>query len=138
MKRVILNLGFIISTLIILSCNNSDKKTSGSIDSTSKSLNNLNQNSNWYDELIIKYINQSDNEFIKLSKKNSIKIQWLLDNIEETDTAKYLIFHLGHDVSDKGGKNKRFVTDAWIYIDSLKRKIYEYDMPNDTLIEWKK
>jgi len=61
-----------------------------------------------------------------------------LDDVNVTDTAKYFIFHLGHDVADKGGKNKRFVTDAWIYIDSLKRKIYEYDLPNDTLIEWKK
>ncbi len=137
MKKV-LYFGLISFSLIAISCNNSNKYTTDSKDSIAINLNNSNQNSNWYDELIIKYINQSDNEFIKLSRKDSLKTQWLLDNIEVTDTAKYFIFHLGHDVSDKGGKNRRFVTDAWIYIDSLKRKIYEYDLPNDTLIEWKK
>jgi hypothetical protein len=30
------------------------------------------------------------------------------------------------------------VTDGWVYIDSLTRKIYEYDLPNDSLIKWEK
>ena len=24
------------------------------------------------------------------------------------------------------------------YLDSVKRKLYEYDLPNDTIVEWKK
>ena len=62
--------------------------------------------------------------------------EWIFDRTEKTDTANYLIYQIGHDVSDKGNTNPRFVTDQWIYIDSLKNKLYEYDLPNDSLIEW--
>lgn len=93
----------------------------------------------WYDELMLNYINKSDNELIDLARKDTaIRIEWLLDRVENTNTAKYLIFHVGHDVSDKGNTNIRFITDSWVYIDSLTRKIYEYDLPNDKLIEWNK
>jgi len=43
---------------------------------------------------------------------------------------------MGHDFTDSDGK--RFITDSWVYIDSVKRKIYEYDVAKDTLVEWNK
>lgn len=93
---------------------------------------------NFYDTLVLNYIQNTNNELIKLAVKDKLKEEWLLDRIENTDTAKYFIFQIGHDVVDEGNTNPRFVTDGWIYIDSLTRKIYEYDLPNDSLIEWKK
>lgn len=96
------------------------------------------KSTNFYDTLILEYINTTNNELIKMAVKDNLSEEWLLDRIENTDTAKYYIFQIGHDVSDSGNTNPRFVTDGWIYIDSLTRKIYEYDLPNDSLIEWKK
>jgi hypothetical protein len=92
----------------------------------------------WYDSLVLNYINNTDDELIKMARKDNIPEDWLLDIIKNTDTAKYYIFHLGHDVEDSGGSNKHFVTDGWVYIDSLTRKMYELNVQTDHLIEWKK
>lgn len=91
---------------------------------------------NWYDSLVLYYIKHTDNELIRLASKDTIPEEWLLDRIENTDTARYLVFQIGHGVVDEGDLNKRFITDGWIYIDSLKRKIFEYNLPNEKLIEW--
>jgi hypothetical protein len=48
-----------------------------------------------------------------------------------------MIFHLGHEVSDEGNTNVRFVTNGWLYIDSLARKLYVYDFATDTIILWR-
>lgn len=136
MQKIIL-----IPTLVFLAlgCGQTDKQLKNNVDSvaTKSSIDSSSKRSNWYDELMVNYVNKSDSGLIGLSRKDpAIKIQWLFDRVEETDTAKYLIFHIGHDVADKGNTNKRFVTDGWVYIDSLTRKFYQYDLPNDTLIEW--
>lgn len=100
--------------------------------------NSSNNNTNWYDKLILKYINQTDNQLVRLAIKEKYTEDWILDRRENTESASYLIFHIGHDLTDQGNTNPRFTTDAWLYIDSLTSKIYEYDLPNDSLIEWKK
>jgi len=126
--------------LLTLSCGQTAQKPTNNVDpiATNSSNNLPGKNINWYDELMVNYINKSDNELIKLSRKDTeIRIEWLLDRVENTDTAKYLIFHIGHAVADEGNTNMRFVTDGWVYIDSLTRRFYEYDLPNDSLIEWK-
>jgi hypothetical protein len=92
---------------------------------------------NWYDELIVGYIKNSDNKLIKMSLKNKERIEWLLDRTEKTDSTKYFIFNIGQDVSEEDGTEPRFTSDGWIYIDSISKKIYEYDLPNDNLILWK-
>jgi hypothetical protein len=50
---------------------------------------------------------------------------------------KTIFSFIRHDITDERNTNKRFVADGWVYIDSLTRKIYEYDLTNDSLIEWK-
>jgi hypothetical protein len=92
----------------------------------------------WYSRLVSKYIEQTNNEFIRSALKDSIEETWFLDRVEKKGSAEYFIFHIGHDAADDGGSNPRFVSDAWLYIDSFTKKIYEYDLPNDCLIEWKK
>jgi hypothetical protein len=138
MQKIILILTLVIVTF---GCGRTDKKISNSQDtfSTNSGDNHSDKKLNWYDALIINYIKKSDNPLIKYSRQDTaIKIEWLLDRVENADTAKYLIFHIGHDVVDEGDINMRFVTDGWVYIDSLTKKFYEYDLPNDSLIEWKK
>lgn len=57
------------------------------------------------------------------------------DEIKNTDTEKYYVFNIGHNVEDSGGYNKRFVTDGWVYIDSLTKK-YELNVQSDSLMHW--
>jgi hypothetical protein len=138
MQKTIIILTFVIVTF---GCGQLDKKTSNIQDTSSINSGDIHPDNklNWHDSLIINYIKKSDNPLIKYSHHDTaIKIEWFLDRIENADTAKYLIFHIGHDVVDKNDVNMRFVTDGWVYIDSLTKKFYEYDLPNDRLIEWKK
>ena len=92
---------------------------------------------NWYDGLIADYIRKSDNKLIKASLKNKEQIGWLLDRTEKTDSTNYYVFNIGQDVSEEDGTEPRFTSDGWIYIDSISKKIFEYDLPNDSLIVWK-
>lgn len=92
----------------------------------------------WMLTLLKNYITHSDKELIRLALKSKAREEWLFDQIIDTDTAKYYVFHIGHDVSEKDGSELRFITDQWIYIDSLTRKLYEYDLPNERLTEWRK
>ena len=92
---------------------------------------------NWYDGLIADYIRKSDNKLIKASLKNKEQIGWLLDRTEKTDSTNYYVFNIGQDVSEDDGTEPRFTSDGWIYIDSISKKIFQYDLPNDSLIVWK-
>ncbi len=135
MQKVILVLSF---SFILISCGQHDK----SYDNTQKAdslvlktiQNNSKANEISFESLLKKYISQSKNELIAHSRKNEM---WLFDRTENADTAIYLVYQIGHDETDKGNTNPRFVTDQWIYIDSLNSKLYEYDLLNDSLIEWK-
>ena len=102
-----------------------------------KPTNSNNPPTTWKDSLIIKYFSTTKNELIRLAPKDRTEEEWLFDRVEKTDSAVYFIFHIGHDVEDKNHTNKRFATDGWLYIDSLSRKLYEYDLPNEKLLEWK-
>jgi hypothetical protein len=93
---------------------------------------------NWTALLLKNYINHSNNKLIRLALKDKISEEWLFDQIIKTDTAKYFVFQIGHDVLDSGETNKRFITDGWVYIDSLTKNLYEYDLTNDRLIKWNK
>ncbi len=90
----------------------------------------------WSDSLIMAYIAFSENEIIRLERKSHTVEQWILDSTLQTDTAVYQIFQIGHDVADEGSENQRFVTSQWVYLDTLKKQLYEYDLPNERLIKW--
>ena len=90
------------------------------------------EKNNWLDSLTIKYINESNDSLIVLVRKDTIPFQWMLDRTEIRDLSKYFVIQIGHTFEHK------FLADKWIYIDSLSKKFYEYDLPNDKLIEWTK
>jgi hypothetical protein len=100
--------------------------------------NHLDTSKNWSDSLIKDYIHRANNKLIRLALKDQISEDWLFDQIIKTDTANYFVFQIGHDVADAGDTNKRFITDDWVYIDSLTKIIYEYDLQNDRLTKWNK
>jgi hypothetical protein len=124
-------------TVILFSCGQTNSsKTDLKIDSviTTSIQKKPVKKDNVLEPLIIKYISKSKNELVVLSRDHE---EWIFDRREKTDTANYLIYQIGHDITDEGNTNPRFVTDQWIYIDSLRSKLYEYDLANDSLIEWK-
>ena len=88
MQKLLLFLTF---GLITFACGHTDRKQIDKIDSSATKSKHSppNKKVNWYDELIVNYIKKADNELIKLSRKDTgVKIEWLLDRIENTDTAK--------------------------------------------------
>lgn len=89
----------------------------------------------WANSLVMAYVKTCDDPLIQYAVKDS-SISWLVDRIEETDTATFMIFHLGHHMEDEDHSNPRFATDGWLYIDTLSKKVYQYDLPNDSLIRW--
>ena len=140
-------------TLLIIGCeqtNKSNSNTQGSLllkksnategsvgKRTFEKVNDPEDGKEWTDLLIENYINHTTNELIRLALKNKISEQWIFDQTISSDTAMYLTFQIGHHVTDNGA-NPRFVTDQWIYIDSITKKMYEYDLANDSLICWTK
>lgn len=94
-----------------------------------------NNNWNWADSLIANYILHSDNELVKLSRGDtSIHEEWLFDSIRTIDSVKYLVYNVGHDHHDD--EILVYVSDSWVFIDSLNRKLYE-GQPDESLKEWK-
>jgi len=121
---------------LICSCNksNPDHKVSNPLHPLHKmtAANGVNS----YDQLIRQYIQQSDNKLLQLAHKDHDKIEWIMDRTEDTDSAKYFVYNIGHDVAEDDSSNVRFVPYVWIYVDSLSKKVYEYDLSDDQLIEW--
>ncbi len=93
----------------------------------------------WVDTLMIEYIRNTKNELVRNAfDKQKVYEEWLFDDTRKTDTATYWIFNVGHDVTDAGNTNLRFTADSWVYVDSLTKRIFEYDAGNETLTKWKK
>lgn len=84
----------------------------------------------WLDDSVSQYIKRSQMELIALDKKNNKQISWMIDKQERNERVYYAI-KIGRDFED------RFVSDGWIFIDSASRQIYEYDLAEDSLIEFK-
>jgi len=92
----------------------------------------------WADTIIASYVKQTNNGLVRKAIKEKLKEEWMYDQLQKTDTATYWVFNIGHDIADDGGTNARFISDSWVYLDSLKRKLYEYDSVNEKIVEWKK
>jgi hypothetical protein len=85
----------------------------------------------WTDTLIRDYIHQKKLDTLRMEGKDTLQTTWLFDQIAHTDTATYLVFEVGHSFEH------HYIPDKWLYIDSLTRNLYEYDLPADSLIKWK-
>ena len=144
MKTSILS-GFFLTSIFFLNCNNS-KKERFTKDNIAQDTPNINVIQNpkkaslvskipikltWADSIIINYINHSNNELIKSTRKSNLTEQWMLDT-QNRNGRTFIIAEIGRD------NEYRFVPDAWIYIDSLTRNVFEYDVANDTILKWKR
>jgi hypothetical protein len=130
---------FAVATLILLSCNEPQTQTAQPPNREVPNVGNAAAGQlDWCDDLIRDYIARSKDELLALERQDtSVHFEWYVDRIENEHGKKYMIFHLGHEVSDEGNTNVRFVTNGWLYIDSLSRKLYVYDFALDTIVLWK-
>ncbi|SEP32854.1 hypothetical protein [Mucilaginibacter sp. OK283] len=86
------------------------------------------------DSLVSRYIHYSSNALVALSPTDrSVHEEALFDQEIKTDSASYLVYNIGHDLEDKDAA--RLVSDNWIYVDTLKRKVFDYT-PDEKLVEW--
>jgi hypothetical protein len=136
-----MKLGFIIFvSLLMTACNNAaDTEKEVKADSLPKAASDTEyiapvkdtshaSTGNWRDSLIVEYVNTTKSPLVKVSREGGEKFEWMFDSVEEKDGVPYYRYQLGHSFEHK------FVTDAWIYIDTVKRKLYEYDLVEDKLI----
>jgi hypothetical protein len=135
------NLAFAVFAVAISfeSCSESNNQSVQSVNAVVISEgNSSNKQLDWCNDLIKDYIARSTDGLMALERKDtSVHFEWYLDRIENEYGKKFMIYHLGHEVSDEGNTNVRFVTNGWLYIDSLERKLYVYDFAQDTIVLWK-
>ena len=93
---------------------------------------------NWQDDLISYYVKNSKNELIVSALESKDNLDWQFDQTIKNDSTQFYIYKIGVHVTEEDGSNPRFSSCGWVYLDSVKRKLYEYDLPNDTIIAWKK
>ncbi|OOQ62241.1 hypothetical protein [Mucilaginibacter pedocola] len=91
--------------------------------------------SRWFDSMVVVYNANTNNPLVRtaIADKN-LKEEWLFDQELHADTANYYVYQVGHDVADTDGR--RFVTDSWIYADTLKRMLFELQA-DEKLTDWR-
>ncbi|HTB52282.1 MAG TPA: hypothetical protein VK718_05855 [Ferruginibacter sp.] len=141
---------FIFSVLIlsIIGCGNNNKTASATTailktDTTKTATvsDTMPDMPAWCDTLVLQYIDYlkrtHDPMILDESSDSLLPIKWIFEGSNKTDTANYLMIHLGYDVTDSaadGTSDDRFSTAGWLYIDSLTKKMYAYDVARDTAI----
>src|SRR5689334_16100084 len=90
----------------------------------------------WSDSLLKLYINFADNSSIKQARKANYYEDWIYDNTLNTDSAEYDIYRIGHDVPKQDYSDTIFVVDQWVYIDTKRQQLYEYDAAGKKLTRW--
>jgi hypothetical protein len=88
----------------------------------------------WIDTVLQGYVLRTDNELVRQARKQQLHEERIFDRAENRDSKEFLVYQVGHDVTDAGGANPRFVTDVWLYADTVGKKLFEYDLPNDSLM----
>jgi hypothetical protein len=90
----------------------------------------------WSESLLKMYMAFADNELIKQARKDNYYEEWIYDNTLKTDSAIYDAYRIGHDVPRKDYSDTDFVVDQWVYIDTMSKQLFEYDVPGRKLTRW--
>ncbi len=118
-----------ITTLIFLySCSSrTDSQTATSSDTPQvKTVDTVAEVALWADDFVIKYL---DGNKDRLTEVDGHPVTYIKEPME-CENRSYAAVRIGHSFEH------RYVTEQWIYIDSLTKDIYEYDVANDSLILW--
>lgn len=103
------------------------------INITDSSFFEINDQFPWMGDTIRSYIQLSTNEMVKFYLKDS-SIVFMYDGLKNTDIGSYVKVQLGADINN--GEGMIFSTAQWIYVDTLSREIYEYDVAADSSHLW--
>ncbi|AKP70927.1 hypothetical protein CG09_0691 [Riemerella anatipestifer] len=76
------------------------------------------------------YIANTKNELIKLAIQNREQLEYSIESRTENN-RDYQVLGIGYTFEHK------FNVIQWLYIDIETQKIYEYDVANDKLVEFK-
>src|ERR1043165_4017103 len=83
----------------------------------------------WYDSLVLDYIEHNENTALRQAQSDSLQIEWKFDGMIQTDSIEFMAFRVGHTTD-------RFITDDWVYIDSINRLVYGHDAGTDSISPW--
>lgn len=120
-------------TIFIFSCSTNDKsRVDLSQDNNQIQTEQLNDTVSemaiWADDFIMDYLEQNSE---RLTNVDGYPVTYMKELVTREGRV-YAMVKIGHSFEH------RYVTDQWIFIDSLTKEIYEYDLPNDSLILWSK
>jgi hypothetical protein len=115
-------LTLLLIALLFISCSDSKNQNLHHQLQDSKSEEAL-----WADAYIQRYLEHNKD---RLTKVDGYPVTYL-KGMTERNQRKFAEISIGHNFEN------RYITDQTIYIDSLTREIYEYDVVNDSLIIWK-
>lgn len=90
----------------------------------------------WTDSAVLRYIERSDAPLIANSRHRGAKLSWITDRMQATDSGEFIVIQIGHDEAEPDGSNLRFATEGWLYLDTSRKRIYEYDLQDEALSRW--
>lgn len=80
----------------------------------------------WADHLIFWYLEENKDRLTEVDGHPVTFFQ----NRDIRDGRVYAMIQFGHSFEH------RYQTDEWIFIDSISKQVYQYDLPKDSLIKW--
>ncbi len=92
--------------------------------------------SSWMDRAILDFIARGTSPLIADARRRGQNLSWIIDRTEARNGADLIVVQLGHTESEPDGSSRRFATAGWLYLDTAREIIYEYDLPNDSLVRW--
>jgi hypothetical protein len=90
----------------------------------------------WSDSLLKMYMAFADNELIKQARKGNYYEEWIYDNTLKTDSAIYDVYRIGHDVPKADYSDTLFVVDQWVYVNTMTKQLFEYNIHDKKLTRW--
>ena len=118
---------FLVLVLTSCSYNTSNKAVAKNDQQESTNISDsISEVAVWADEYISQYLDANND---RLAEVNGYPITYI-KFIRVLDDKKFAAVKIGHNFEH------RFVTEQWIYIDSLTKEIFELHTPSDSLVPW--
>ena len=90
----------------------------------------------WSNTVLKMYMAFSDKPSLQLARKDNAAEDWIYDNTIRTDSAVFDVYRIGHDAAAADGSDSRYTIDQWVYIDTAKKQLYEYNRLDNKLTRW--
>ena len=119
--------------MIFISCSNSTSNQKNNISEyyqqkSTYSVDTIQEVALWANDYILEYLEAN---IVRLTEVDSLPITYMKESTIRNQ-RKYAVIKIGQNLEH------RFVTNQWIYIDSLTKEIFEHDLQSDSIMLWKK